>query len=216
LTRRLTRLQTMYNVLNYRKTWWNNDKIAIYRNRSVTAPEPEIYSIWVCAVLYNGGVVQYTLDTTAVLYSKPQMQWRYCTLNPKYNGGVVQWTTRYNGCVIQWTLHTMNPTFNGMLYTVNPKYNGSVIQGNPRYNGVVLLWTLQTTKYWWINCMCDVCLIWTCLRELRFATCHWPFDFFYKNNYFCEPVSELGLASYQHRKVILRRGPRLSNQRALG
>ena len=30
-TRRFTRLKTMYNVLEYRKTWWNNDNISIYR-----------------------------------------------------------------------------------------------------------------------------------------------------------------------------------------
>ena len=41
LTRRLTRLQTMHNVLKYRRMWWNNDEISIYRNRSETAQEPE-------------------------------------------------------------------------------------------------------------------------------------------------------------------------------
>ena len=30
VTRRLTRLQTMYNFLKYHKTWWYNDKISIY------------------------------------------------------------------------------------------------------------------------------------------------------------------------------------------
>ena len=30
-------LPTMYNVLKYRKTWWNNDKISIYRNCNGTA-----------------------------------------------------------------------------------------------------------------------------------------------------------------------------------
>ena len=44
-TRRLTRLQIMHNVLKYRKTWLNNDKKSIYRNRTVTAPELEIMSI---------------------------------------------------------------------------------------------------------------------------------------------------------------------------
>ena len=53
VTRRLTRLKTMYNVLKCRKTWWNNDELSIYRNRSATAPEPEINSIWLCAVLYR-------------------------------------------------------------------------------------------------------------------------------------------------------------------
>ena len=37
VTRRLTRLKTMYNVLKYRKTWWNDNKISIYRNRNATA-----------------------------------------------------------------------------------------------------------------------------------------------------------------------------------
>ena len=36
ISRRLTRLQTMYNVLKYRKTWWNKDRISIYRNRNGT------------------------------------------------------------------------------------------------------------------------------------------------------------------------------------
>ena len=36
VTQRLTRLQTMYNVLKYRKTWWNNDKNKFY----ATAMEP--------------------------------------------------------------------------------------------------------------------------------------------------------------------------------
>ena len=34
--RRLTRLQTMYNVLKYSKTWWENDDISIYRYRTGT------------------------------------------------------------------------------------------------------------------------------------------------------------------------------------
>ena len=36
VTRRLTRLQTMYNVLKYHKIRWNNDKISIDRNRNGT------------------------------------------------------------------------------------------------------------------------------------------------------------------------------------
>ena len=36
VTRRLTRLQTMYNVLKYSKTWWINDDISIYRYRTGT------------------------------------------------------------------------------------------------------------------------------------------------------------------------------------
>ena len=36
VTRRLTRLQTMYNVLKYSKTWWENDDISIYRYRTGT------------------------------------------------------------------------------------------------------------------------------------------------------------------------------------
>ena len=35
VTRRLTRLQTMYNVFKYCKTLWNNDKISIYQNRNM-------------------------------------------------------------------------------------------------------------------------------------------------------------------------------------
>ena len=45
VTRRLTRLKTVYNALKCRKTWCNNDTISIYRNRGATAPEPEINSI---------------------------------------------------------------------------------------------------------------------------------------------------------------------------
>ena len=45
VSRRLTSLQTMYNVLKYRKSWWNKDEISIYRNRNETAPEPQISSI---------------------------------------------------------------------------------------------------------------------------------------------------------------------------
>ena len=37
VTRRLTRLQTMYNVLKYRKTWWNNDHIQF--NETATQPQ---------------------------------------------------------------------------------------------------------------------------------------------------------------------------------
>ena len=36
VTRRLTRLQTMYNVLKYSKTWCENDDISIYRYRTGT------------------------------------------------------------------------------------------------------------------------------------------------------------------------------------
>ena len=36
ITRRLTRLQTMYNVLKYSKTWWENNDISIYRYRTGT------------------------------------------------------------------------------------------------------------------------------------------------------------------------------------
>ena len=36
VTRRLTKLQTMFNALRYGKTWWNNDTISIYRNRNRT------------------------------------------------------------------------------------------------------------------------------------------------------------------------------------
>ena len=36
VTRRLTRLQTMYNVLKYSKTWWESDDISIYRYRTGT------------------------------------------------------------------------------------------------------------------------------------------------------------------------------------
>ena len=36
VTRRLTRLQTMYNVLKYSKTWWENDDISSYRYRTGT------------------------------------------------------------------------------------------------------------------------------------------------------------------------------------
>ena len=43
VTWRLTRLQTMYNVLTYRKTWWNNDKNTIYRNRNATATKPNFF-----------------------------------------------------------------------------------------------------------------------------------------------------------------------------
>ena len=35
VTRRLTRQQTMYNVLKFRKTWWNNVKKSIYWNRNL-------------------------------------------------------------------------------------------------------------------------------------------------------------------------------------
>jgi len=45
VTRRLSRLQAMYNVLKYRKIWWNYDEKSIYRNLNATAPEPEISSI---------------------------------------------------------------------------------------------------------------------------------------------------------------------------
>ena len=31
----------MYNVLKYRKTWWNNDKNTIYRNRNAAATKPD-------------------------------------------------------------------------------------------------------------------------------------------------------------------------------
>ena len=34
--RRLSRHQTIYNVLKYRKTWWENDDISIYRYRTGT------------------------------------------------------------------------------------------------------------------------------------------------------------------------------------
>ena len=37
VTRRLTRLQTMYNVLKFSENWWNNVKKSIYRNRNATA-----------------------------------------------------------------------------------------------------------------------------------------------------------------------------------
>ena len=36
VTRRLTSLQTMYNVIKYNKTWWENDDISIYRYRIAT------------------------------------------------------------------------------------------------------------------------------------------------------------------------------------
>ena len=36
VTRRLTTLQTMFNVLKYRKTWWNYEDLLIYRNRNRT------------------------------------------------------------------------------------------------------------------------------------------------------------------------------------
>jgi len=36
VTRRLTRLQTLYNVLKYSKTWWEYDNISIYRYRTET------------------------------------------------------------------------------------------------------------------------------------------------------------------------------------
>ena len=36
VTRRLTRRKTMSNAIKYRKTWWNNNKISIYRNRNGT------------------------------------------------------------------------------------------------------------------------------------------------------------------------------------
>ena len=36
VTRRLTRLQTMYNILKYCKTLWNNDTISICKNRNGT------------------------------------------------------------------------------------------------------------------------------------------------------------------------------------
>ena len=39
--RRLVRIQTMH-IVQYRKMCRNNDEISIYRNRSATAPEPEI------------------------------------------------------------------------------------------------------------------------------------------------------------------------------
>ena len=34
VTRHLIRLQTMYNVFKYSKTWWENDDISIYRYRT--------------------------------------------------------------------------------------------------------------------------------------------------------------------------------------
>ena len=39
VSRRLSRLQTMYNVLKYSKTWWNNAKKLIYRNATATQPD---------------------------------------------------------------------------------------------------------------------------------------------------------------------------------
>ena len=36
VTRRLTRLQTLFNVLEYRKIWWNDDEIQLNRNRTGT------------------------------------------------------------------------------------------------------------------------------------------------------------------------------------
>ena len=37
VTRRLTRLQIMYNVPKFSNKWWNNVKKSIYRNRNATA-----------------------------------------------------------------------------------------------------------------------------------------------------------------------------------
>ena len=44
VTRRLTRLQTMYNVIKFSTKWWNNVKKSIYRNRNTTATQPQILS----------------------------------------------------------------------------------------------------------------------------------------------------------------------------
>ena len=39
VSRRLTRLQIMFNVLKYRKPWWNDHTISIFGNRNETAPK---------------------------------------------------------------------------------------------------------------------------------------------------------------------------------
>ena len=41
VTRRLTRLQTMYNVLKFSEKWWNNVKKSIYWNRNATAMQQQ-------------------------------------------------------------------------------------------------------------------------------------------------------------------------------
>ena len=44
-SRPLTGLQTMHNVLKFSKSWWNNVKKSIYKNRNETATQPPILSI---------------------------------------------------------------------------------------------------------------------------------------------------------------------------
>ena len=70
VTRRLTRLRTIFTNNTYRKTWRNNDKISIYRNRSGTNTEPEKIDLITCSTVIREFtcLVQFDYTTSINLY----------------------------------------------------------------------------------------------------------------------------------------------------